>query len=103
VVISDLPIPDMDGVAPLSASRDLSPDTVRVLLAGCVDLEAAIAAVNEGNISPFLNKPCPTEMLVRALEVSIHQHPAWPPSHLLRWPQGGWSARFLKKPQKAAD
>jgi len=64
----------MDGVTLLSAVRNLAPDTVRVLLTGYADLEAAIAAVNEGNIFRFLNKPCPTEVLLRALGSSVDQH-----------------------------
>jgi response regulator RpfG family c-di-GMP phosphodiesterase len=74
VVVSDLRMPGMDGVALLSNIRNLSPDTVRVLLTGYADVEAAIAAVNEGNIFRFLNKPCPAGMLIRALEASVEQH-----------------------------
>jgi response regulator RpfG family c-di-GMP phosphodiesterase len=74
VVVSDLRMPGMDGVTLLSRIRGLSPDTVRVLLTGNADLEAAIGAVNEGNIFRFLSKPCPTATLVRALELSIEQH-----------------------------
>jgi response regulator RpfG family c-di-GMP phosphodiesterase len=74
VVVSDLRMPGMDGIALLSAIRNLSPDTVRVLLTGYADLEASIAAVNEGNIFRFLNKPCPTEVLVGALEAAVNQH-----------------------------
>jgi response regulator RpfG family c-di-GMP phosphodiesterase len=74
VVVSDLRMPGMDGVALLSGIRKLSPDTVRVLLTGYADVEAAIAAVNEGNIFRFLSKPCPTGTLLRALEASVEQH-----------------------------
>jgi response regulator RpfG family c-di-GMP phosphodiesterase len=74
VVVSDLRMPGMDGVALLSCIRQVSPDTVRVLLTGYADLDAAIAAVNEGNVFRFLNKPCPTGALIRALEASVEQH-----------------------------
>jgi response regulator RpfG family c-di-GMP phosphodiesterase len=74
VVVSDLRMPGMDGVALLYSIRKLSPDTVRVLLTGCADVEAAIAAVNEGNIFRFLSKPCPTGMLMRTLEASVEQY-----------------------------
>ena len=74
VVVSDLRMPGMDGVTLLSRIRTLSPDTVRVLLTGNADMEAAIAAVNEGNIFRFLSKPCPTGILLRALEASVEQH-----------------------------
>jgi response regulator RpfG family c-di-GMP phosphodiesterase len=67
-------MPGMDGVALLSGIRKLSPDTVRVLLTGYADVDAAIAAVNEGNIFRFLSKPCPSETLIRALEASVEQY-----------------------------
>jgi len=74
VVVSDLRMPFMDGVALLHNIRQLAPDTVRVLLTGNADLEAAVAAVNEGNVFRFLSKPCPPPALLRALEASVEQY-----------------------------
>src|SRR5512141_2774337 len=59
VVLSDMRMPGMRGAEFLAQVRQLSPETVRVLLTGYADLESAIAAVNEGQIFRFLNKPCP--------------------------------------------
>ena len=39
----------------------LAPDTVRVLLTGFGDLDAAITAVNEGNIFRFLQQALPEQ------------------------------------------
>jgi hypothetical protein len=47
---------------------------VRVLLTGHADLEAAIAAVNEGNIFRFLSKPCPSETLIQTLDACVRQY-----------------------------
>jgi response regulator RpfG family c-di-GMP phosphodiesterase len=74
VVTSDLRMPLMDGVAFLSRARELAPDTVRVLLTGQGDMEAAIGAVNDGNIFRFLSKPCPTGVLVRSLMACAEQY-----------------------------
>ena len=74
VVVSDLRMPEMDGVTLLYLIRQVTPDTVRVLLTGKPDLEAATSAINEGNIFRFLNKPCPTGMLLRALEAAVEQY-----------------------------
>jgi len=74
VVVSDLRMPIMDGVTLLHCIRQAAPDTVRVLLTGNADLEAAMAAVNEGNVFRFLTKPCPTLALLRALEASADQY-----------------------------
>jgi response regulator RpfG family c-di-GMP phosphodiesterase len=67
VVVSDRQMPGMDGIAFLSAVRQKAPDSVRILLTGNVDLEAAIRVVNEGNIFRFLTKPCAPEVLGKAL------------------------------------
>jgi len=43
-------------------------------LSGQSDLEATIAAVNEGHIYRFLTKPCPTDRLLAAVEDGLNQH-----------------------------
>ena len=74
VVVSDLRMPEMDGVTLLYLIRQTAPDTVRVLLTGKADMEAAISAVNVGNIFRFLTKPCPTWMLLRVLESAVEHY-----------------------------
>lgn len=74
VVVSDRQMPGMDGVQFLSLVRRQSPDTIRVMLTGNVDLEQAVRAVNEGNIFRFLIKPSSTEVLSRAVEDAAAQH-----------------------------
>jgi len=74
IVTSDLRMPLMDGIEFLSRARELAPDTVRVLLTGQGDLEAAVSAVNDGNIFRFLTKPCPTGLLVRSLMAGAEQY-----------------------------
>ena len=73
-VVSDLRMPVMDGIEFLTRVRADSPDTVRVMLTGQADMDAAIAAVNQGNIFQFLTKPCPVDTLTRALNSAIEQH-----------------------------
>ncbi len=68
VVVSDRQMPNMDGIQFLAAVRQRAPDTVRIMLSGNVDLEAAVRVVNEGNIFRFLIKPCPPDVLGKALE-----------------------------------
>jgi len=70
-VVSDMRMPEMDGAAFLSAVKRNAPDTVRILLTGHADVDAAIAAVNRGNIYRFLCKPCPQDQLVDTLEEAI--------------------------------
>jgi len=74
VVVSDLRMPGMDGIQFLARARELSPDTVRVMLTGQADLSAAVAAVNQGHIFQFLSKPCPSDVLARVLESALEQY-----------------------------
>lgn len=74
VVLADLRMPEMDGVTLLYLLRQAAPETVRILLTGNADLDAAISAVNMGNIFRFLNKPCPSKVLLRALDDAVEQY-----------------------------
>jgi response regulator RpfG family c-di-GMP phosphodiesterase len=74
VIISDMRMPKMDGATFLTQSRLLAPDSVRILLTGQTDINAAIAAINEGRIFRFLTKPCSTVVLRGAVEAAIEQH-----------------------------
>ncbi|MDR4505222.1 MAG: response regulator [Candidatus Scalindua sp.] len=74
VVFSDFRMPEMNGIQFLSTSRQISPDTVRILLTGQADMQATIDAVNEGNIFLFLTKPCENPKLMKALNLAIRQY-----------------------------
>lgn len=74
VVISDMRMPQMDGAQFLAKVRDLSPTTVRLALTGYVDIDTAMAAVNEGNIFRFLTKPCSKENLLKAIDAALAQY-----------------------------
>lgn len=67
VVVSDLKMPGMSGVDFLARVREVSHKTVRVMLTGYADVDAAIAAVNRGEVFRFHTKPCPTEVLRQTL------------------------------------
>ncbi len=74
VVVSDMQMPGMNGAAFLAQVREQAPDTVRMLLTGFSDFDAAIAAVNDGNIFRFLCKPCRRDVLVTALDAAMRQY-----------------------------
>jgi len=74
VVVSDMRMPEMDGAQFLAQARAIAPDVTRVLLTGQVDIDAAIAAVNRGNIFRFLCKPCPPDVLLSSLQAATEQH-----------------------------
>jgi response regulator RpfG family c-di-GMP phosphodiesterase len=74
VVISDLRMPGMDGIEFLARVKQILPDAVRIMLTGNADLQAAIEAVNHGNIFRFLTKPCSNEILAQTLQAALQQH-----------------------------
>jgi response regulator RpfG family c-di-GMP phosphodiesterase len=45
-----------------------------MMLTGNAEIEAAMNAVNEGNIFRFLTKPCPKESLIKAVNAGLLQH-----------------------------
>jgi len=73
VVVSDMRMPELDGVQFLAQVRTLAPDSIRIMLTGQADLQDAVAAVNEGNIFRFLTKPC-GDNLVKTLEAALAQY-----------------------------
>ncbi len=54
--------------------KQLHPETTRILLTGETGRDAAIAAVNEGQIFRFLTKPCPPEHLRTAIDAAVVNH-----------------------------
>lgn len=73
VVISDMKMPDMNGIQFLTKAREISPDTVRIMLTGHADIDTAMHAVNEGNIFRFLLKPCQKDIVDWAIEAALEQ------------------------------
>lgn len=74
VVLSDMKMPEMDGIQLLTKIKNLAPDTVRIMLTGFADVQTALSAVNEGNIFRFLTKPCSKETMTRALAAGLTQY-----------------------------
>lgn len=71
IVVSDYKMAGMNGVEFLRKVEAEFPDTVRIMLTGQADLDVAMTAVNEGSIFRFLTKPCPSDVLVRAVEAGM--------------------------------
>lgn len=74
IIISDMRMPEMDGATFLARARQVVPDAVRLLLTGYADMDAAIAAVNDGQIFRFLTKPCPPPALLAAVDAAADQY-----------------------------
>lgn len=57
LIISDMRMPGMDGAQLLGQVRRRWPGTMRILLTGYADVDSTIAAINEGQIYRYVNKP----------------------------------------------
>ena len=71
VIVSDQRMPKMLGVELLRRARELSPDTVRLLLTGYSDLASIVGSINEGEIYRFVSKPWDTQELARIVQESV--------------------------------
>lgn len=74
VIISDYLMPGMDGIELLKHAREISPDTVQIILTGNLDLNVSIKAINETAIFRFLPKPCPLAILEKVLADALAQY-----------------------------
>lgn len=74
VLICDLQLPDMNGIQLLEQFQDLAPTTVRMLVTGKADMDAAVRAINTGHVFGFLQKPYDTALLVRHVIAAAEHH-----------------------------
>lgn len=74
VVVADMHMPLMNGIEFLKKVREISPDTVRIMLTGNADIKTAMDAVNEGCVFRFLTKPCPASLMGESLIAAIKQY-----------------------------
>ncbi|MCX8111398.1 MAG: HD domain-containing protein [Syntrophorhabdaceae bacterium] len=74
VLVSDNLMPGMNGIELLFKARSVSPDTVRIMLTGYVDVKVVIDAINRGAIYKFVTKPWDDEELKSIVFDSIYRY-----------------------------
>ena len=74
VIVSDYSMPGMNGIEFLCRVKETDPDSVRMMLTGSADMSTAIQAVNEGSIFQFHPKPCPADILGKAIQSGIEAY-----------------------------
>lgn len=67
LVMSDYRMPEMTGVQFLTCLMATQPMAPRIIISGYADREALIAAVNDANLTRFIEKPWVDEELHRAV------------------------------------
>ncbi|MFT3766371.1 MAG: hybrid sensor histidine kinase/response regulator [Minicystis sp.] len=74
VVITDQRMPGTTGTELLSAVQREFPDKVRLLLTAYADLNAVIAAINEGGVHRYLTKPWDRNELSLTVRDAFHRY-----------------------------
>jgi len=74
VVVSDERMIGMQGAEFLARVRTLYPHTIRIMLTGHATLEAAMKAVNEGEIYRFFAKPWDDQNLTFAIRSAVEKY-----------------------------
>jgi CheY-like chemotaxis protein len=73
-VLTDVRMPEMDGITLLDQVRSRCPNTVRMLITGNADVDVATRAVNQGQVFRFLMKPIDPEELARSCRAAADHY-----------------------------
>jgi len=71
VIVADQRMPGMTGIEVLGKVKEMSPNTIRILLTGYADPAAVEGSINVGEVFRFLGKPCPPKLLRETLNLAI--------------------------------
>ncbi|HTZ19224.1 MAG TPA: HD domain-containing phosphohydrolase [Dissulfurispiraceae bacterium] len=74
VIVSDNKMTGMSGIDFLEWTKTVSPDTVRILMTGHADLQAAVEAINRAGVFRFITKPWLDEELKQVVIDSIKRY-----------------------------
>jgi len=74
LVISDQRMPGMQGVELLSRIKEISPDTIGILLTGYTDITAAVGAINSGAVYKYVEKPWDDEQCKLTVKRALEQY-----------------------------
>jgi CheY-like chemotaxis protein len=71
VVVTDMRMPEVDGLQFIQRAREVAPDCVYIMLTGNQDLKTVVQATNDGHVFRYLTKPCPLDELSTALQAGL--------------------------------
>ena len=71
LIISDQRMGGMDGTTFLEQAKNISPNTIRFLLTGYMEMETLIKAVNKGAIQRYIAKPWDPDEFVEDIRSGI--------------------------------
>lgn len=71
VILCDMRMPIMNGSEFLTQARELSPQSVRILLTGQADIDDTIKAINHGGIFKYITKPWDNNELIQDIDAAF--------------------------------
>jgi signal transduction histidine kinase len=71
VLMCDQRMPGMTGVEVCKRVREMRPEVVRIIVTAYADLQAAVDAINEGQVARYVTKPWRNQELIDLLRASI--------------------------------
>jgi len=71
VVVSDLRMPGMSGIELLWKTKQISPQTVGVLMSGSVESDTIAHSIDKGIAFRFIEKPCVPTELIQVIEQAL--------------------------------
>lgn len=83
LVITDLKMPDMDGLGLLRKLKSERPDVEIILVTAHGTIEKAVAAIKEGAYD-FIAKPFERHTIIRQIQKALEKHSLWQENQLLR-------------------
>lgn len=74
VVVSDNKMPGMNGTELMHKVKERSPDTIRFMLTGCLDVMTVMEAVNKGEVHRYITKPWDDEELKLTIKAAVERY-----------------------------
>nr|ABD75796.1 putative A-signal production regulator [uncultured bacterium] len=74
IIITDQRMPEMTGIEFLEKTRELSPDSIRIIITGFTDVQALIDAINTGRVYRYITKPWDEQELYVTLKRAIESY-----------------------------
>ena len=74
VIISDIFMPEINGIELLKKIREISPNTIPILITGEPSLDMTIEAINEIEIYKYITKPIRYNLLKKCIEDGIKKY-----------------------------
>ena len=76
VVVTDVKMPQINGIDLVLAMRQIHKKSSFILLTGTADLPLALDAINRAEIFRFFTKPCAAAMLIEAISAALQAQAA---------------------------